>query len=187
MPLDDRIGEEGSGFKYLLHGLNPERVLVAAEAIGLGRAALRRATAYAKERVVFDRPIGQNQAIQHPLAQCWMELEAADLMVFKAAWLYDRGESCRRRRQRRQISRRRSRLHKACQTAVMTHGGFGYAKEYHVERYFRESMIPRLAPVSPRTDPVLHRRAGFRIAEIVLNRSNRPQSCANKGQTYSSR
>ena len=147
VPLDDRIGEEGSGFKYLLHGLNPERVLVGAEAIGLGRAALRRATAYAKERVVFDRPIGQNQAIQHPLAQCWMELEAADLMVFKAAWLYDHGESAGPAANAAKYLGAEA-GHKACQTAVMTLGGFGYAKEYHVERYFRESMIPRLAPVS---------------------------------------
>ena len=147
VPLDDRIGEEGSGFKYLLHGLNPERVLVAAEAIGLGRAALRRATAYAKERIVFDRPIGQNQAIQHPLAQCWMELEAADLMVFKAAWLYDHGEFAGPAANAAKYLGAEA-GHKACQTAVMTLGGFGYAKEYHVERYFRESMIPRLAPVS---------------------------------------
>ncbi len=147
VPLDDRIGEEGLGFKYLLHGLNPERVLVAAEAIGLGRAALRRATAYAKERVVFDRPIGQNQAIQHPLAQCWMELEAADLMVFKAAWLYDHGQSAGPAANAAKYLGAEA-GHKACQTAVMTLGGFGYAKEYHVERYFRESMIPRLAPVS---------------------------------------
>ena len=147
VPLDDRIGEEGSGFKYLLHGLNPERVLVAAEAIGLGRAALKRAAAYAKERVVFDRPIGQNQAIQHPLAQCWMELEAADLMVFKAAWLYDRGEAAGPAANAAKYLAAEA-GHKACQTAVMTLGGFGYAKEYHVERYFRESMIPRLAPVS---------------------------------------
>jgi acyl-CoA dehydrogenase len=145
---DDRIGEEGSGFKYILHGLNPERVLVGAEAIGLGRAALRKASAYAKERVVFDRPIGQNQAIQHPLAQCWMELEAADLMVFKAAWQYDNGLQCGPAANAAKFLGAEA-GHKACQTAVMTLGGYGYAKEYHVERYFRESMIPRLAPVSP--------------------------------------
>jgi acyl-CoA dehydrogenase len=147
VPLDDRIGEEGEGFKYLLHGLNPERVLVAAEAIGLGRAALKRAAAYAKERVVFDRPIGQNQAIQHPLAQCWMALEAADLMVFKAAWLYDHGQSAGPAANAAKYLGAEA-GHEACRTAVMTFGGFGYAKEYHVERYFRESMIPRLAPVS---------------------------------------
>jgi acyl-CoA dehydrogenase len=148
VPDEDRIGEEGSGFKYILHGLNPERVLVGAEAIGLGRAALRKASAYAKERVVFDRPIGQNQAIQHPLAQCWMELEAADLMVFKAAWQYDNGLSCGPAANAAKFLGAEA-GHKACQTAVMTLGGYGYAKEYHVERYFRESMIPRLAPVSP--------------------------------------
>jgi acyl-CoA dehydrogenase len=148
VPADDRIGEEGSGFKYILHGLNPERVLVGAEAIGLGRAALRKASAYAKERIVFDRPIGQNQAIQHPLAQCWMELEAADLMVIKAAWQYDNGLPCGPAANAAKFLGAEA-GHKACQTAVMTLGGYGYAKEYHVERYFRESMIPRLAPVSP--------------------------------------
>ena len=94
VPVADRIGEEGKGFDYILHGMNPERILIAAEAVGLGRAALRKAAAYAKERIVFDRPIGQNQAIQHPLAQGWMELEAANLMVFKAASLYDAGKPC---------------------------------------------------------------------------------------------
>jgi acyl-CoA dehydrogenase len=147
VPVEDRIGEEGSGFRYILHGLNPERILVGAEAIGLGRAALRKAAAYAKERVVFDRPIGQNQAIQHPLAQCWMELEAASLMVFKAAWQYDNGESCAPAANAAKYLGAEAGF-KACQTAVTTHGGYGYAKEYHVERYFRESMIPRLAPVS---------------------------------------
>jgi acyl-CoA dehydrogenase len=148
VPADDLIGDEGRGFKYILDGLNPERVLVGAEAVGLGRAALRRATAYAKERVVFDRPIGQNQAIQHPLAQCWMELEAAELMVFKAAWQYDNGQPCGPAANAAKFLGAEA-GHKACQTAVMTLGGYGYAKEYHVERYFRESMIPRLAPVSP--------------------------------------
>jgi acyl-CoA dehydrogenase len=147
VPVEDRIGEEGSGFKYILDGLNPERVLVGAEAIGLGRAALKRAAAYAKERVVFDRPIGQNQAIQHPLAERWMELEAASLMVFKAAWQYDHGMSAGPAANAAKFLGAEAGF-KACQTAVMTHGGYGYAKEYHVERYFRESMIPRLAPVS---------------------------------------
>jgi acyl-CoA dehydrogenase len=147
VPVADRIGEEGSGFKYLLDGLNPERILVGAEAIGLGRAALRKATAYAKERVVFDRPIGQNQAIQHPLAACWMDLEAAQLMVLKAASQYDNGEPCAPAANAAKYLGAEA-GHKACQTALMTHGGYGYAKEYHVERYFRESLIPRLAPVS---------------------------------------
>ncbi len=147
VPVADRIGEEGSGFKYLLDGLNPERVLVGAEAIGLGRAALRKATTYAKERVVFERPIGQNQAIQHPLAACWMDLEAAQLMVLKAASQYDNGEPCAPAANAAKYLGAEA-GHKACQTALMTHGGYGYAKDYHVERYFRESMIPRLAPVS---------------------------------------
>jgi acyl-CoA dehydrogenase len=147
VPLEDRIGEEGSGFKYILHGMNPERILVGAEAIGLGRVALRKAAGYAKDRIVFDRPIGQNQAIQHPLAQCWMELEAAQLMVFKAAWQYDSGRSCAPAANAAKYLGAEAGF-KACQTALMTHGGYGYAREYHVERYFRESMIPRLAPVS---------------------------------------
>ena len=148
VPVEDRIGEEGRGFEYILHGFNPERILVGAEAVGLGRAALRRAAAYAKERIVFGRPIGQNQAIQHPLAECWMELEAAGLMVFKAAWQYDNGLPCGPAANAAKYLGAEAGF-KACQTAVMTHGGYGYAKEYHVERYFRESMIPRIAPVTP--------------------------------------
>jgi len=148
VPVADRIGEEGRGFHYILHGLNPERILVAAEAVGLGRAALRRATTYAKERVVFGRAIGQNQAIQHPLAECWMELEAAELLVLKAAWQYDHGEPCGPAANAAKYLAAEA-CFKACQTAIMTHGGYGYAKEYHVERYFRESMIARIAPVTP--------------------------------------
>jgi acyl-CoA dehydrogenase len=148
VPIEDRIGEEDQGFTYILRGLNPERILIAAEAIGLGRAALRRATSYAKERVVFGRPIGQNQAIQHPLAQCWMELEAAELMMFKAAWQYDHGEPCGPAANAAKYLAAEAGF-KACQTAVMTHGGYGYAKEYHVERYLRESMIAMIAPVTP--------------------------------------
>ena len=148
VPAEDRIGEEGKGFDCILHGLNPERILIGAEAIGLGRAALRRAVAYAKERIVFDRPIGQNQAIQHPLARCWMELEAADLMVFKAASLYDRGEPCGAESNAAKYLAAEACFH-ACEQAMLTLGGMGYAKEYHIERYLREAMIPRLAPVSP--------------------------------------
>jgi len=148
VPLEDRIGEEGRGFEYILDGFNPERILVAAEAVGLGRAALRRATAYAKERVVFGRPIGQNQAIQHPLAECWIELEAAELMTLKAAAQYDRGIPCGPAANAAKYLAAEAGF-KACQTAIMTHGGYGYAKEYHVERYLRESMIARLAPVTP--------------------------------------
>jgi acyl-CoA dehydrogenase len=148
VPAQDRIGEDGKGFDCILHGLNPERILIAAEAIGLGRAALSRAVAYANERVVFDRPIGQNQAIQHPLARCWMELEAANLMVFKAAVLYDKGESCGAEANAAKYLAAEA-CFRACEQALLTHGGMGYAKEYHIERYLREAMIPRLAPVSP--------------------------------------
>ena len=144
----DLIGEEGKGFSYILHGLNPERILIAAEAIGLGQAALARGASYAKERIVFDRPIGQNQGIQHPLAKSWMELEAADLMVFKAASLYDAKQSCAAEANAAKYLAAEACFH-ACENAIMTHGGMGYAKEYHVERYLRESWIPRLAPVSP--------------------------------------
>jgi acyl-CoA dehydrogenase len=145
--VEDRIGEEGRGFDCILHGFNPERILIAAEAIGLGRAALRRAVGYVKERVVFGRPIGQNQSIQHPLAKCWMELEAADLMVFRAAALYDAGESCGAEANAAKYLAAEA-CFSACETAILSHGGMGYAKEFHVERYFREAMIARLAPVS---------------------------------------
>jgi acyl-CoA dehydrogenase len=148
IPVEDRIGEEGRGFEYILHGMNPERVLIAAEAVGLGRVALKRAANYAKERIVFNRPIGQNQAIQHPLAESWMELEAANLMVFKAASLYDQGEACGAEANAAKYLAGEAGF-KACTTAVMTHGGYGYAREFHVERYLRESLIPRIAPISP--------------------------------------
>jgi acyl-CoA dehydrogenase len=148
VPVEDRIGEEGRGFDYILHGLNPERILLAAEAIGLGRVALKRASQYAKERIVFDRPIGQNQGIQHPLAERWMELEAANLMMLKAAWLYDQGQPCGAEANAAKYLGAEAGF-RACETAVMTHGGMGYAKEFHVERYLREAMLPRIAPVSP--------------------------------------
>ena len=148
IPVADRIGEEGKGFEYILHGLNPERILIAAEAVGLGRAALDQAVQYAKERVVFGRSIGQNQGIQHPLAQAWMQLEAADLMVQKAAYLYDEGLPCGEYANSAKYLAAEAAFN-ACQTAVLTLGGMGYAKEYHVERYLRESFIPRIAPVSP--------------------------------------
>jgi acyl-CoA dehydrogenase len=147
VPAADRIGEEGRGFEYILHGLNPERILIAAEAVGLGRAALNAATRYARERTVFGRPIGQNQGIQHPLAQAWMALEAADMMVWKAAWLYDNGKPCGAEANAAKYLAAEA-AHQACQTAVLTLGGMGYAREYHVERYLRESYIPRIAPVS---------------------------------------
>lgn len=148
IPVEDRVGEEGQGFSYILHGLNPERILIAAEAVGLGRAALARAAHYAGEREVFGRPIGQNQAIQHPLARSWMELEAAHLMVHKAAWLYDQGRPCAAEANTAKYLAAEA-CYAACENAIFTHGGMGYAKEYHVERYLREAWIPRLAPVSP--------------------------------------
>jgi acyl-CoA dehydrogenase len=148
VPLEDRIGEEGKGFRYILHGLNPERVLIAAEAVGIGRAALSRATDYAKERVVFGRPIGQNQAVQHPLAKDWMALEAAWLMSLQAAWRYDAGLDCGAAANAAKYLAAEAAI-QACQNAIMTHGGFGYAREYHVERFLREAMIPWIAPVSP--------------------------------------
>jgi acyl-CoA dehydrogenase len=148
IPLEDRVGEEGKGFSYILHGLNPERILIAAEAIGLGRAALKRAATYANEREVFGRPIGKNQGIQHPLAKSWMELEAAHLMVQKAAWLYDQDLPCAAEANSAKYLAAEA-GYGACENAILTHGGMGYAKEYHVERYLRESWIPRLAPVSP--------------------------------------
>jgi len=147
VPVEDRLGEEGQGFKYILHGMNPERCLVAAGAVGLGRLALRKATDYAKQRIVFDRPIGQNQGIQHPLAESWMELEAARLMVYHAASLYDQRKPCSAQANAAKYLAAEA-CFKVCTTAVMTHGGMGYAKEYHVERYLRESFIPRIAPVS---------------------------------------
>jgi acyl-CoA dehydrogenase len=147
VPPEDRIGKEGKGFQYILHGMNPERILIAAEAIGTGRAALARAARYATERIVFGRPIGQNQAIQHPLAKCWAELEAANLMMLKAAALYDAGKPCGVEANAAKYLAAEAGF-AACENAVMTHGGMGYAKEFHVERYLREIMIPRIAPVS---------------------------------------
>jgi len=148
IPEEDRIGEEGRGFAYILHGMNPERMLIAAEAVGLGRAALARAVGYANEREVFGRPIGKNQAIQHPLAESWMALEAAHLMVHKAAWLYDQEKPCGAEANSAKFLAAEACYH-ACERAILTHGGMGYAREFHVERYLREAWIPRLAPVSP--------------------------------------
>ena len=148
IPVEDRIGEEGDGFKYILHGLNPERVLLAAEATGLGKVALSRAAQYAKERIVFDRPIGKNQGVQHPLAERWVDLEAATLLYQRAAWLYDQDKPCGAEANAAKFFCAEAGF-RACETAVLTHGGFGYAKEYHVERYLRESMLPRIAPISP--------------------------------------
>ena len=161
VPEEHRIGEEGKGFKMILHGLNPERILIGAEAIGIGRAAIDKAARYARERVVFDRPIGMNQGIQHPLAKCWAQLEAANLMVMKAATLFDKGENCGVEANAGKYLAAETAF-EACHTAMLTLGGMGYAQEYHVERYLREVMIPRTAPVSP------HMILNF-IAEKVLD------------------
>ena len=147
VPVEDRVGEEGKGFYYILDGLNPERILVASESVGLGRAALRKAVAYANARVVFDRPIGQHQALQHPLAEAWAHLEAADAMTWRAAALYDAGEPCGAEANAAKYLAAEA-CFTTCERAVMTHGGMGYAKEFHVERYLRESFIARIAPVS---------------------------------------
>jgi acyl-CoA dehydrogenase len=161
IPEEDRIGAEGDGFKIILHGLNPERILLGAEAIGLGRAAIDRAARYARERIVFDRPIGMNQGIQHPLAKCWAQLEAANLMVMKAATLFDKGEDCGVEANAGKYLAAEAGF-EACHTAMLTLGGMGYAQEYHVERYLREILIPRTAPVSP------HMILNF-LAEKVLD------------------
>jgi acyl-CoA dehydrogenase len=147
VPAEHRIGNEGEGFKILLDAINPERILVAAEAIGIGRRALAKAAKYAKERVVFGRPIGQNQGIAHPLAKNWMELEAADMLMWRAAQLYDGGRPCGAEANAAKFLGAEAAL-RACEQAVRTFGGMGYAAECDVERYFREIMIPNIAPVS---------------------------------------
>ncbi|HEX3862060.1 MAG TPA: acyl-CoA dehydrogenase family protein [Stellaceae bacterium] len=151
VPAEDRIGEEGKGFQYILHGMNPERILLASEAVGLGRAALARAARYAKERVVFGRPIGQNQGIQHPLAERWIDLEAAELLVWRAAAAYDSGAEPGAVGAFANAAKffAAEAGHRACETAMLTHGGMGYAREFHVERFFREIQIARIAPISP--------------------------------------
>jgi acyl-CoA dehydrogenase len=161
VPEEDRIGAEGDGFRIILQGLNPERILLGAEAVGLGRVAISRAARYARERVVFDRPIGMNQGIQHPLAKCWAQLEAANLMVMKAASLFDAGAECGVEANAGKYLAAEAGF-EACHTAMLTLGGMGYAQEYHVERYLREVLIPRTAPVSP------HMILNF-LAEKVLD------------------
>lgn len=147
IPDADRVGDEGKGFGYILHSLNPERILVGIEAVGLGRDALDRAAKYARERTVFGRPIGQNQGIQHPIAECWTHLEAAYWMCLRAAALYDSGQSCAAEANAAKFLSARAAFN-AATTAVLTHGGMGFAREYQVERLFRESILPRIAPVT---------------------------------------
>jgi acyl-CoA dehydrogenase len=160
IPDEDLIGTEGEGFRIILKGLNPERILLGAEAIGLGRVAIKRAAQYARERIVFDRLIGMNQGIQHPLAKCWMQLEAANLLVMKAATLFDKSEECGVEANAGKYLAAEAGF-EACSTAMLTLGGMGYAQEYHVERYLREVLVPRTAPVSQ------HMILNF-IAERVL-------------------
>ncbi|QQN75257.1 acyl-CoA dehydrogenase family protein [Croceicoccus sp. YJ47] len=147
IPEADRIGEEGEGFKYILNSLNPERILVGVEAVGLGFGALERAAAYAAERKVFGRYIGQNQGIQHPLAENWAYLESAFWMIMRAANLYDSGQSCGAEANAGKFLGARAAFD-ACTRAVMTHGGMGYSTEYQVERLFRESILLRIAPIT---------------------------------------
>lgn len=143
----DVVGEVGRGFYHLLDGLNPERILIAAEALGVGKVALRKATAYAKERVVFGRPIGQNQGIQFPLADSYAKLAAAELMIRKASWLYDNGQPCGAEANMAKYLAAEWGF-EAADRALQTHGGFGYAREFNVERYWREVRVMKIAPVT---------------------------------------
>lgn len=147
VPDEDVIGEVGRGFRYLLDGLNPERILVAAECIGIGRAALQRAVGYARERIVFDRPIGMNQGIQFPLADSLAHLDAAEMVMQKAAWLYDKGEACGREANEAKLLASTAGF-EAADRAMQVHGGYGYAREYAVERFWREVRLLRITPLS---------------------------------------
>jgi alkylation response protein AidB-like acyl-CoA dehydrogenase len=147
VPAEDVVGEVGRGFYHLLDSLNPERIMTAIEAVGIGRAALERGVQYAKERVVFGRPIGQNQAIAHPLATAWAKLETAELMCLKAAWLFDHGRPCGSESNTAKLMAAEAGF-EACDVALQTHGGYGYAKEFHVERLWREVRLYKIAPVS---------------------------------------
>jgi acyl-CoA dehydrogenase len=162
IPESHRIGEEGRGFHYLLDGLNPERVLVAVEAIGIGQDALQRASRYARERVVFGRPIGKNQGVQHPLAECWIQLEAALLMAERAADLYDAGQPCAAEANSAKLLGSRA-GYQACQQAVLTLGGMGYAKEYVVERLLREVLVCRIGPI---TDQMILNYIGEKVLDL---------------------
>ncbi|MBI3031817.1 MAG: acyl-CoA/acyl-ACP dehydrogenase [Candidatus Rokubacteria bacterium] len=147
VPEEDMVGQVGEGFYHLLDSLNPERILTGIEAVGIGKAALERAVQYAKERVVFDRPIGKNQAIAHPLAQAWARLETAELMCWKAAWLFDHGRPCGAESNSAKLMAAEAGF-EACDVALQTFGGYGYAKEFYVERLWREIRLYKIAPVS---------------------------------------
>ena len=167
VPVEDRIGEEGRGFEYILHGLNPERILIAAEALGLGYAALRRASQYARERIVFNRPIGQNQAIQHPLAECWMQLEAARLMVFSAAWQYDQGKPCGPAANAAKYPRCRGRL--PCLPAGRDDSWrFRLRQGVPCRALPARSTDPTIGAGESAADPLLHRGEGAGSAKILL-------------------
>jgi acyl-CoA dehydrogenase len=147
IPVENVVGEVGQGFYHLLDSLNPERIFTGIEAVGIGRAALARAVDYAKERIVFDRPIGKNQAVAHPLAMAWAKLETAELMCLKAAWLFDHGQPCGAESNAAKLLAAEAGF-EACDAALQTHGGYGYAKEFHVERLWREVRLYKIAPVS---------------------------------------
>jgi alkylation response protein AidB-like acyl-CoA dehydrogenase len=147
IPEENVVGEPGNGFYHILDSLNPERVFTGIEAVGIGRAALARGVEYAKQRVVFDRPIGQNQAIAHPLAMAWAKLEAAEAMCLKAAWLFDQGRPCGAESNAAKLLAAEAGF-EACDVALQTHGGYGYAKEFYVERLWREVRLYKIAPVS---------------------------------------
>jgi acyl-CoA dehydrogenase len=147
IPADSLIGEEGKGFKYILDGLNAERILIAAECIGDGTWFIERAVKYARERVVFDRPIGQNQGVQFPIAECHMEVEAANLMRYRAAALYDAKQHCgAQANMAKHLAAKAS--WEAANVCLQTHGGFGFAAEYDIERKFRETRLYLVAPIS---------------------------------------
>ena len=147
IPDEDRIGEEGKGFKYLLAGLNAERIIVAGGCLGMGRASLRRAVEYTKQRKVFGRPIGMNQGVQFPLAESLAKLDAVELLIRKAAWLYDNGQPCAKEANEAKLLAS-TWAFEAADRAMQFHGGYGYTSEYHVERYWREARVQRIAPIS---------------------------------------
>ncbi len=147
VPQEDVVGQVGEGFYHLLDSLNPERILTGIEAVGIGKAALERAVQYAKERIIFDRPIGKNQAVAHPLAQAWARLETAELMCWKAAWLFDHGRPCGAEANTAKLMAAEAGF-EACDVALQTFGGFGYAKEFYVERLWREIRLYKIAPIS---------------------------------------
>lgn len=147
VPAENLIGDEGKGFRYLIDGLNAERILIAAECIGDGRWFIERATRYAKERVVFGRPIGQNQGVQFPIARAHVNVEAADLMRWRAATMFDAGVSCGEQANMAKLLAADASW-EAANVAVQTHGGFGFAEEYDIERKFRETKLYQVAPIS---------------------------------------